>query len=243
MMGAEGRMVRGRPRGAWTSRHHTWESARLWWPDGIPALTPAEARIRLVEAYLGALRAGHRGRRRLVDRLVAAPDPDGDRRCGHDAVDADRRPGLVLAGDDGTGPGPAPVAALLPALDPDPDGLEAAGLVPAPPTTPPCTTATATSGRRSWWDGEVIGGWAVRRDGSIAYRLLIDRGDGGRRRRSTRRGRTAGRGWAGRPWCRLSRPRWSGSCAPAEARRSRRRGYRGWRQWCNQPASSGVARV
>ena len=50
--GAEGRMVRGRPRGAWTSRHHTWESARLWWPDGVPALNPAEARIRLVEEYL-----------------------------------------------------------------------------------------------------------------------------------------------------------------------------------------------
>ncbi len=52
VMGAEGRIVRGRPLGAWTSRQHTWERATTWWPDGIENVEPAKARARLVEEYL-----------------------------------------------------------------------------------------------------------------------------------------------------------------------------------------------
>jgi hypothetical protein len=52
VLGAQGRLVRGRPLGSWTSRQHTWEPARAWWPDGLERSSPARARARLVEQYL-----------------------------------------------------------------------------------------------------------------------------------------------------------------------------------------------
>jgi hypothetical protein len=36
-------------------------------------------------------------------------------------------------------------------------------------------------GPTAWWGGEVVGGWAVRPDGSVATELLVDRGDEARR--------------------------------------------------------------
>lgn len=50
LMGAEGRIVRGRTLGGWTSRRHVWEPAVSWWPDGLPHVGASEARRALVEA-------------------------------------------------------------------------------------------------------------------------------------------------------------------------------------------------
>ena len=44
-----------------------------------------------------------------------------------------------------------------------------------------------------WWDGEVVGGWAVRPDGSVATELLTDRGDEARRAVQARPRSLAGR--------------------------------------------------
>ena len=50
LMATEGRLVRGRPLGSWTSRQHTWEPLA---PDGEP-WDEAEARAELVRRYLAA---------------------------------------------------------------------------------------------------------------------------------------------------------------------------------------------
>ncbi|HEY5845518.1 MAG TPA: winged helix DNA-binding domain-containing protein [Microlunatus sp.] len=175
MMGAEGRMVRGRPRGAWTSRHHTWESARLWWPDGVPALNPAEARIRLVEEYLRrfgpvteadvAWWTGWSLRQTRTAIAGAATTP----------VTLTGGPGLVLDGDHGPGPVRPPVAALLPALDPTPMGWKQRAWF-LPPDFSALYDRNGNVGPTVWWDGEVIGGWAIRPDGTVVVRLLTDRG-------------------------------------------------------------------
>ena len=39
---------------------------------------------------------------------------------------------------------------------------------------------TGNVGPTVWWGGEVVGGWAVRPDGSVATELLVDRGDDAR---------------------------------------------------------------
>lgn len=38
LMGADGRVIRGRPAGTWLSRQHRWASVRSVWPDGMPYL-------------------------------------------------------------------------------------------------------------------------------------------------------------------------------------------------------------
>jgi hypothetical protein len=51
-MSAEGRLVRGTPTGAWTSRQHRWEPVSRWWPDGLPRVDPDQAREALARRWL-----------------------------------------------------------------------------------------------------------------------------------------------------------------------------------------------
>ena len=178
LMGAEGRIVRGRPRGAWASRQHTWESADRWWPSGIPPLTPAEARSRLVEAYLDrfgpvteadiawwtgwSLRQTRAALAGVATAEVAVTDGTG----------------IVASTDQETPPPTAPVATLLPALDPTPMGWKARDwFLPQDPTARTALyDRNGNVGPTVWWGGEIVGGWAVRPDGVVVTRLLIDRG-------------------------------------------------------------------
>ncbi len=176
LMGAEGRLVRGRPLGGWTSRQHTWEPASAWWPAGLEPVDPAHARARLVEAYLR--------------RFGPATEADvawwtgwalGTTRKAVAALDtAELAGGLVLADDTGTTRAAAPAAVLLPALDPTPMGWkQREWFLPTDPRS--LYDAFGNVGPTVWWDGEVVGGWAVRPDGSVATELLADRGDDARR--------------------------------------------------------------
>ena len=83
--------------------------------------------------------------------------------------------GLVLA-DDADAPDPvAPCAALLPALDSTPMGWKQREWF-LPTDATPLYDTNGNIGPTIWWDGQIVGGWAVRADGSIATRLLVDRG-------------------------------------------------------------------
>ena len=43
LLAAEGRIVRGRPRGSWISGQYRWSVAEAWLPDGLPAWSLREA--------------------------------------------------------------------------------------------------------------------------------------------------------------------------------------------------------
>jgi hypothetical protein len=167
MMAAEGRLLRGRPLGSWTSRQHTWAPAR---PDR-PGLDRAPARTALVSAYLRAFGpatesdvAWWTGWSLGVTRAALA---------GVDTVAVDG--GLVLADDADEVGDAAPVAALLPALDATPMGWKERGwFLPDDPR--PLYDSFGNVGPTVWWGGEVVGGWAVRGDGAVVTRLLSDRG-------------------------------------------------------------------
>jgi hypothetical protein len=83
--------------------------------------------------------------------------------------------GWVLA-DDATPSEPAsPCAALLPSLDATPMGWkERSWFLPEDPS--PLYDAFGNVGPTLWWCGEVVGGWAVRGDGTVVTHLLVDRG-------------------------------------------------------------------
>ena len=68
-----------------------------------------------------------------------------------------------------------PWAALLPALDPTPMGWrERAWYVGE--HAPALFDRSGNIGPTAWWDGRIVGGWAQRKDGEIAVRLLEDIG-------------------------------------------------------------------
>jgi Winged helix DNA-binding domain len=171
----EGRIARGRPAGTWVSSAYRWVPIEAVIPGGHPAMDAEAARTEIVRRWLGAFGPGtiadirwYTGwtlaevRRILADLDVAEVDLDGT-------------PGLVLAGDLGTTPVPVPFATLLPGLDPSVMGWTDRRFFLSGHAKDLFDT-NGNAGPTVWWDGRIVGGWAQRPDGAIAYRLLEDPG-------------------------------------------------------------------
>jgi Winged helix DNA-binding domain len=176
LMGAEGRIVRARPRGAWTSRQHTWAPAASVWPDGMPELDPAGARATLVRRWLEVF-----GPATVADVKWWTGWPLGLVRTAIAAletveVDLDGQPGIVLADDLEPVPVPRPAAALLPALDPTPMGWQQRDWFLGPHRQR-LFDSYGNIGPTVWWGGRIVGGWAVARSGELRWKLLEDVGE------------------------------------------------------------------
>lgn len=180
LMSAQGRIVRGRPTGAWTSRHHAWEPVAAWWPDGLPERDGAEAAQTLASRWLARfgpatpedLRWWTGWSKGVTRRALTG--------LALEEVDLHGGPGIVLAHDlDASEPADdesaAPGAALLPALDPTPMGWTRRdwmfGIDPAL-----VFDSAGNIGPTVWWDGEIVGSWAVTAAGDLCTAVLADRG-------------------------------------------------------------------
>ena len=171
LMATEGRLVRGRPLGSWTSRRHTWEVSSRWWPSGIAPLDRDAARARLTEAYLRRF-----GPATEADVAWWTGWPLGvTRKALASVATAEVEGGLVLAGDCEPVEQPDAAAALLPALDPTPMGWKQREWF-LPEDFSGHYDAYGNVGPTIWWRGEVVGAWAVRPDGRVVTRLVADRG-------------------------------------------------------------------
>jgi hypothetical protein len=174
-LAAEGRIVRGRPRGTWISSQHRWAPTESWFPGGLPELPTGGARVELVRRWLTAY-----GPATVADIKWWTGWTLRDTRAALTGVataevDLDGATGIVLAGDlEATAP-VEPGALLLPALDSSVMGwadrdwyLGAHREV--------LFDRNGNAGPTIWLEGRVVGGWAQRRDGEIAIRLLEDVG-------------------------------------------------------------------
>jgi len=178
MMSADGRLVRAAPTGPWTSRHHRWESVSGWWPQGLPAIDTAQAQCDLARRWLERFGPATTEElqwwtgwsktttRRSLDRLPI------------EEVDLHGHPGIDIVRP-GHGPPDAardtPTATLLPALDPTPMGWKNRdwmfGIDPSL-----VFDHAGNIGPTLWWDGEIIGSWAITPDGVLRTRIVADRG-------------------------------------------------------------------
>ena len=192
MLAAEGHMIRGHRRGGWSSGQFEWFPAAAWLAaapgsaaDGAggPAdagLDAATARAELARRWLLTFGpapvsdlqwwAGWTGAQTKA-ALAALPVCEAD---------LDGQPGVMLAGDElpDESAAPAPVAALLPALDPTPMGWQARDWYLGP-HGPALFDRTGNIGPTVWWEGRIVGGWAQRATGEVACRLLEDIGSDG----------------------------------------------------------------
>ncbi|HEV2451761.1 MAG TPA: winged helix DNA-binding domain-containing protein [Streptosporangiaceae bacterium] len=177
LLSAEGRIVRGRPLGGWTSSQYQWQLPGTWRPgrpeDAYPS--PGAARTELARRWL----------------LTFGPAPVSDLQwwTGWTAgqakaalaglsiteADLDGVPGILLAGDDAPGPGSEPWAALLPALDPTAMGWRERGWFLGEHKNV-LFDRSGNIGPTVWWDGRIVGGWAQRETGEVVFRLLEDAG-------------------------------------------------------------------
>ncbi|MGI5454193.1 winged helix DNA-binding domain-containing protein [Streptomyces sp. CA-249302] len=174
VLGVEGKVVRGRPLGSWTSSQFRWAVA-----PPHPELDVAEAQSALLGRWLAVCGPATEADLKWwtgwkvtdVRRALAA--------IGAQAVALDEGTGYVVDGDAGPVAGPAePWAALLPGLDPTAMGWQGRDWYLAPELRPPLFDYSGNVGPTVWWDGRVVGGWAQRPDGEIAWRLLDEKGVG-----------------------------------------------------------------
>jgi hypothetical protein len=176
LLGAEGRVVRTRPRGSWISTQYRWARVDTWVDGGIEELPTETAQVELVRRWLAAFGPGTvadlkwwtgwtvREVRTALDKLGAVE------------VDLDGTPGVVLSEDlEPVEPSGGPWVALLPALDPTVMGwagrdwyLGGHG--------PTLFDRNGNAGPTVWLDGRIVGGWAQRAGGQAVFRLLEDVG-------------------------------------------------------------------
>ena len=175
LLAADGRIVRGRPRGSWTSSQYHWSPVQDWLPDAFGSLRADEARVRLVRDWLAAYGPGTVADLKWwtgwtlgqVRQALGSIDPV--------EVDLDGVTGLVLPQDEDPVPPPEPWVALLPALDPTPMGWTGRAWYLGE-HAPRLFDRSGNVGPTVWCDGRIVGGWAQRRDGELVYRLLDDIG-------------------------------------------------------------------
>lgn len=179
-LGFDGAIVRGRPSGAWNSSEYPWALSERWLPGGIVGAEPVKvdvAAAALARAYLAQF-----GPATTADLQWWAGWTMTTTRRALTAIDAvevdlDDGVGWVLADDvDAAGPGPGPWIAFLPALDPTTMGwkerswyLDEHGAFGRS-----LFDRNGNAGPTIWLDGHVVGGWAQRKSGEIAYQLLVD---------------------------------------------------------------------
>jgi hypothetical protein len=175
LLAAEGRIVRGRPRGSWVSGQYRWSVVDAWLPDGVPPWSLQEAQAELVRRWLRGF-----GPATIADVKWWTGLPMGQVRravaeTGAVEVDLDGTPGLVLPDDLDPVPAPEPWVALLPALDPTTMGWAGRDFYLGP-HRPALFDRNGNAGPTIWLDGHVVGGWAQRATGEVVLRLLEDVG-------------------------------------------------------------------
>ncbi|HWE09251.1 MAG TPA: winged helix DNA-binding domain-containing protein [Solirubrobacteraceae bacterium] len=179
LMSANGRIVRGTPTGPWTSRHHRWEPVLRWWPQGLPSIDMTQAQRDLARRWLARFGPATTedlqwwtGWNKTTTRLAL----DGLQieevdLHGHAGIELPRRSADELA-DETTG---RPTATLLPALDPTPMGWKTRdwflGIDPSL-----VFDRAGNIGPTLWWNGEIIGAWAITPGGDLRTKVIADRG-------------------------------------------------------------------
>jgi Winged helix DNA-binding domain len=171
LLSAEGLIVRGRPRGGWTSGQFEWSVA------GDRTRPPAAAaRAELAHRWLRAFGPALVSDLQWWTGWTAGQVKHALGQLDVTEADLDGAPGIMLTADEpGRDPAAEPWAALLPALDPTAMGWrERAWYVGE--HGPALFDRSGNIGPTVWWDGRIVGGWAQRQDGEIAVRLLEDTG-------------------------------------------------------------------
>jgi hypothetical protein len=180
LLAADGRIVRGRPRGSWTSSQYRWALGSQW---SAPAPAPVEpppdmARVELARRWLAAFGPATPADLKWWTGWTMGETKAALAHLETVAVDLDGQGGLVLADDAvPTAAPPQPWATLLPALDPTVMGWAERGwFLGDAAWRPALFDRSGNAGPTTWWDGQVVGAWAQRRHGEIVVRLLRDIG-------------------------------------------------------------------
>ena len=181
VMSTEGLLVRSTPTGSWTSRHHRWEPVEHWWPDGLPQLDEEESQRVLARRWLARFGPATADDLQWWTGWTKTTVQRALSRLPIEVVDLHGQAGIALGAPeedavlDTTADPTGPPAATLPSLDPTPMGWKHRewlfGI-----DQHQVFDRNGNIGPTLWWDGEIIGSWAVAATGEVRVKLVADRG-------------------------------------------------------------------
>lgn len=179
LMSAEGHVVRARPVGSWASTQFRWAAMSRWSEHLVEPQDAQSAAVEIARRWLYAygpaapedLLWWTGWTKRTTTAALAALDTI--------EVEGEHGPLLALASDIEPVPDPGPWVALLPALDPTTMGWKHRDWFLGP-HRPLVYDTNGNAGPTVWADGHVVGGWAIRDDGTVGIRLLTDPGSAAR---------------------------------------------------------------
>jgi Winged helix DNA-binding domain len=175
LLSAEGKLVRGRPRGTWTSSQHRWARTDTWLPHPPPSLSREAAQVELVRRWLMSFGPGTISDLRWWTGLTGHDIQRALAQLHTCEVDLDGTPGVVLEEDVEPVENTSPWIALLPALDPTPMGWTVRGWFLGE-HGPRLFDRSGNVGPTVWCNGRIIGGWAQQKTGEVVFKLLEDIG-------------------------------------------------------------------
>lgn len=172
VLAAEGRIRRDRPRGTWTSSQFRWTASEPR-PEQETDRAQAELALCWLRSYGPASEADLKwwsgwGLGQVRRALATAGAEEVRLDSGATA--------WVAPQDQEPDPAPEPWAALLPALDPSAMGWADRGFHLPPEHRALLFDRSGNIGPTVWWNGRIVGGWALRADGEPVWRLLVDPG-------------------------------------------------------------------
>jgi hypothetical protein len=171
LLSTEQRIVRGRPRGGWTSSQYRWSPMSSWLPPGAPVLGAGEARVELVRRWLVAFGPAPVADIKWWTGLTLGQVRTALGGLDVEEVDLDGTTGVVLAADMAPPPAAAPWVALLPSLDPTTMGWQHRAWYLGDQGSA-LFDRNGNAGPTVWSDGRIVGGWAQRKTGEVVVRLL-----------------------------------------------------------------------
>jgi mRNA-degrading endonuclease toxin of MazEF toxin-antitoxin module len=178
-LGFDGAIVRGRPSGSWINSEYPWSVAQEWIPGGLAGEDVDSGAAELARNYLARF-----GPASTADLQWWAGWTAGTTKRALAAIDA-----VEVDLDDGSGGGvgwvlpddtgnanSSPWIAFLPALDSTTMGWKNRTwyLGDLARFGGPVFDTNGNAGPTIWVDGRVVGGWAQRKSGEIAFKLLAD---------------------------------------------------------------------
>ena len=175
LLGAEGRIVRGRPRGSWISSQYQWAPIESWLSNGLETWETGAAQAELVRRWLAAFGPGTVADLRWWTGWAAGETKRALAALETVEVELEAGTALVLTDDLEPVDAVEPWVALLPALDPTVMGWAGRDWYLGP-HGPALFDRSGNAGPTVWCAARIVGGWAQRKDGEIAFSLLEDVG-------------------------------------------------------------------
>ena len=174
LLATEGRVVRTRPLGAWTSSQYRWALMEAC-VSGIVDLPTELARLDLARRWLASFGPATPADLKWWTGWTSQQVKHVLAEVGAVEVELDVGTGAVLPDDLAPVTPPEPWIALLPALDSTVMGWTARDWFLGEHRAA-LFDRSGNAGPTVWWTGRIVGGWGQRPDGEVAFRLLEDVG-------------------------------------------------------------------